>query len=234
MSYRLKPSLITESSIKQHLKVDALIKKLSDHENVKMLAVFKDNHFLTILPFKLFKKNLSDEELNSISYDLFIYPVTYSIDPGDLKMALEDSRAISGRIIIRLPFLCSEFPVMYKITHPFIDMRSFTKETFVTNRIWLARQQKKWSDFQFSFAEFDYKCNRDIVSFYFKNVVKRFKFPRDKVLHQLENFQQNSRRKYVALLRDKTNIVAVIFLKKNLNIIIVKLFITIQIVLFVH
>ena len=223
LNYNIKPLSITKSFLKLCLKEGKLRVSLKKdclewnlyHNDFKVLAVFRNNHLLTVIPFKLFKENFTVHELFKIAQDIFPFHATSLLDSGALTIALKKSQIISGRILIHLPFLCPEFPIICKLTHPFLDMGSFHKEAFLADRVWLARQLKKWQDFQFSFFEFDYNRDRSIVAFYLKQAVKRFKFSKIEVFNRKAEFQKMDQRFHVAVLRDNTNIVAVWFLRKD-------------------
>ena len=202
----------TESLMRFWLK-GAHCKPRRPHDKA-VLAVYKNDSLLSILPFKLYEKKMTVGELYHISCQLSCFRETAFLDPAALSIALKGLRAVSGKILIRLPFLCPEFSVIYNVENHYIDVGAFSEKDFLTDRAWLARQQKKWPGFQFSFSEFNFSRNRDVVDFYIKNHAKRFEHSRAEVLASLKEIRQYTHR-YAAVLRDKTKIAAVWFLSMN-------------------
>ena len=180
------------------------------------LSVFKGKQLLTIIPYRSFQGDPIPKELFSIAENLWIIKTKPILDLEALMNAFKRSRINSRPMIVHLPFLCPELPVLLKQTHPFIDMGAFNKEIFLKARRWLKRQHAKWPNFQFSAFEFDFDRDRELAYFYIKNCLRRFKLSREGISRKLEEFRICNYTLHTAVLRLKRDIVAVFFFRLDL------------------
>ncbi len=219
-TYLIKPSII-DGSFKKFITREGLNGNQHNLDAYKQrsfnaLSVFDNKRLVAVLPYFSFAQHqLLRHEASQLPQNLLIFSTTYALDPQGLVLDLKAFAKTNGKIMVHLPFPCPSLKLFAKSVDPYIDLNAFDEHAFVHSRKWLARQQQKWSVFDFVFEKFDRNRHKKTVLTHLKFIAQRFKMPKAKIDAELHDLLFFFDELYIGVLKQAGHIASVCFFTIN-------------------